>query len=197
MGITVCLRQPLGSPDQTGIRHSARESSRKVAHDNKADVVIRPMEPDEGDALGKVFYHAVRDGAARAYSEEQRAAWAYEAPSGPKWNARLSDQSTVVAEIDRRVVGFMTLHLKTGHLDLAFILAEAQGQGVSDALYIVLENQARTAGLKRMTSDASHLAKPFFLRHGWRILGSRIAERSGVTLQNWQMEKALVAGIAT
>ena len=85
----------------------------------------------------------------------------------------------------------MAADLATGYLDLAFVEKGAQGTGVAEAAYLVLENRARAARLSRLSSDASHLAKPFFARHGWACLGPQTVERDGVTLENWRMEKAL------
>ncbi len=177
-----------------GAQMAVGPRSANAGRKGPSDFTIRPMGDGESDVLGRVFYDAVRHGSARAYSKEQREAWAWTQPDDANWAARLGEQSTVVAEADGRAIGFMTLNLETGYLDLAFVLAEAQGTGVADALYLVLEGRARAAGLTRLTSDASHLAKPFFLRHGWVLLGTRSAERSGVALQNWQMEKQLERG---
>ncbi len=155
-------------------------------------VWVRSMVDGEEDLLGAVFFRSVHHGAARAYSEAQRDAWAPQAPSGAGWVARLAGQSVVVAECDGRVRGFMSVDLDMGHLDFAFVERDVQGQGVSDVLYAVIENRARASGLTRLTSDASLLARPFFERMGWRVLAAQSVERRGVTLQNWRMEKRLL-----
>ena len=110
-------------------------------------------------------------------------------PSGPDWEQHLTGQETVVAGVDGRPVGFMTLDLAKMHVDLLFVLPEMQGRGVADAMYLVLESRARLIGATCLTCDASHLAKPFLIRHGWDVVSSQTVERQGVTLENWRMEK--------
>ncbi len=171
---------PVAVGDSPGIFQPKRKS-----------VFVRDMQVGEADLLGAVFFRSVHHGAARAYSEAEREAWAPQAPVGEAWAARLSGQATVVAEVDGRVRGFMAMSLETGHLDLAYLEKGAQGCGAAEAMYLVLENRARSAGLRRIEAQASYLAKPFLKRLGWVILSGQTVEHRGVPLQNWRMEKAL------
>ncbi|MEL6958113.1 MAG: GNAT family N-acetyltransferase [Pseudomonadota bacterium] len=155
-------------------------------------MVVRERAPADTAALADVFFRAVRDGAAPAYSNAERAAWAPERPDEAAWAARLDGLVTLVDEdADGCVSGFMSLRMSDGYLDLAFVRPEARGTGVASRLYAVLENRARVAGLTRLWSHASHLAKPFLARQGWEVQTSNTIERRGVTLQNWMMEKRL------
>ncbi|MEM9971465.1 MAG: GNAT family N-acetyltransferase, partial [Pseudomonadota bacterium] len=129
-------------------------------HRPSRNSIVRTMAPGEADSLGAVFFRSVHHAAARAYSEVERNAWAPAAPSGDGWRARLEGQETVVAEVDGRLRGFMSLSLQPGYFDLAFVEKGVQGQGVSDALYLVLESRARAGRVARLHSDASHLARP-------------------------------------
>ena len=147
-------------------------------------------EADAGP-LAEVYYRAVHEGAAEAYSKEQRAAWAPSIPSAEAWRHRLEGLSTIVAEEGGQIVGFMSLNPHDGDLDLAFVLPEVRGTGVAKALYAVLEDQARTQGLDRLHTHASHVARPFFEGQGWTVLAENTVERQGVALTNWIMEKRL------
>ena len=155
------------------------------------DLVIRSYVPDDAPELAKVFHRAVHEGAATKYSLDERHAWSPDLPTGPKWHDRLAGAETVVAEMDRRPVGFMTLDVPRAYLDLAFVVPEVMGQGVAGAVYAVLEGRARVAGLTRMTTEASLLAEPFFERQGWRLVARQKVDRLGVQLSNAVMEKSL------
>ena len=85
----------------------------------------------------------------------------------------------------------MSLVVKSGHLDLAYVAPEVMGRGVADALYAVLETRARCAGPGCLTSDASEMARPFFERHGWQVIARQEIVRADVTLHNYRMEKTL------
>lgn len=153
-------------------------------------LTIRSYAPDDAIPLGRVYYRAVREGAARAYTAEQCAAWAPHAPASAVWRRRLAHGETLVAEQTGEPVGFMSL-LADGHLDLVYVMPEVMGRGVAPALYAMLENRARVAGLQRLTTEASELARAFFLRHGWQVIARQDLVRDGVTLHNYQMEKRL------
>lgn len=154
-------------------------------------MLYRRAQATDAGALADVFYRAVREGAREAYSEYQCAAWAPERPSDDAWRARLEGLDTVLAEGDGRVMGFMSLNPEDGDLDLAFVIPEARGQGISDALYVMLENRARTVGLPLLHTHASPMARSFFGRHGWQTDRANTVERRGVQLSNWIMHKSL------
>lgn len=151
---------------------------------------VRSYQPGDAEALGQVFYQSVRAGARHRYSEAQVQAWCPEAPCGEAWTARLEAVDTIVAMEGDERTGFMTLD-DTGYVDLAFVLPEAMGRGVSDALYAVLEGRARAAGTRSLSSQASLLAEPFFARHGWQVTKRQTVELRGVVLDNAWMEKRL------
>ena len=151
---------------------------------------VRSYRPGDADRLGAVFHEAVREGASARYDAAQVAAWSPAAPSGARWAERLASAETVVAEDGARILGFMTLN-PDGYLDLAFVVPEVMGQGVSDLLYAVLETRARGRGIGRITTQASLLAESFFARHGWTVTRRQEVEINGAVLKNAWMEKDL------
>ena len=151
----------------------------------------RAARPQDAGALAHVFFRAVREGAASAYTCEERAAWAPKEPEAEAWQARIAGLTTVVAEDQSGIVGFMSLNTDDGDLDLAFVLPEAKGTGVAKALYAMIENHARSRKIRRLHTRASHLARPFFERQGWTVQRENQVERQGVTLTNWIMDKTL------
>ena len=151
---------------------------------------VRSYHASDAPALGEVFHRAVREGASHRYNRAQVEAWAPHAPNGPKWETRLAEADTVVALEGETRVGFMNLD-ESGYLDLAFVLPEQMGQGVSDMLYAVLESRARARGVTRLSTQASLMAEPFFARQGWQVVRRQEVEINGVVLKNAWMEKIL------
>lgn len=156
------------------------------------DLTVRSYAEGDALALGEVFHRAVHEGAATRYSPEERAAWSPRPPASRAWEARLAEAETVVAERNGVAVGFMSLDMTRGYLDLAFVVPEAMGTGVAELLYAVLEGRARVAELARIETEASLLAEPFFARQGWRVVRRQTVERLGVQLSNAVMEKSLI-----
>jgi putative acetyltransferase len=130
---------------------------------------IRPYRPEDRAAAKRVYYRAVREGAAAFYSEAERAAWA---PSpNPDWSVpdKLLDQWCYVAEDEGgRMIGFLSMD-KTGYLDMAFVVPEVMGKGTAGALYDVVVAQARGARVARLTVRASHQSHRFLARRGWQV----------------------------
>ncbi len=153
-------------------------------------ISVRRYEARDAEQCFDVFYRAVHEGAKARYSPRQRQAWAPTDQPPEGWQARLGDVLTWVAEADGRVVGFMNLE-PDGHLDMAFVAPDWMGRGVADALWTTLLTEAQRLGLTRLTTEASHLARPFFLRHGWRVEAPEEVERHGVRLQRFRMFRPL------
>ena len=156
---------------------------------------VRSFEPGDAGPLAVVFHRAVREGARARYDTAQVKAWSPEVPSEAKWSERLAAADTVVAAEGDQRVGFMSLNAD-GYLDLAFVVPEVMGRGVSDALYAVLETRARVRRLKRLTTQASLMAEPFFARHGWTVTRRQDVEIRNTLLKNAWMEKALTRRVA-
>ena len=152
---------------------------------------VREARAQDAGALAAIFYRGVQIGAADRYSQAQRDVWAGAQPTADAWAARLDGLLTLVADAGEGPIGFMSLRLEDGYLDLAFVDPDRRGTGVTRDIYAVLENRARAAGLTQLTTHASHMAKPFFLREGWSVQSGNTIERAGITLENWIMEKAL------
>ncbi len=81
--------------------------------------------------------------------------------------------------------------LKGDLLDFAYVHPAFARKGVGDALYAVVEGRARSVGVTRLRTEASLVAEPFFVRHGWRVVQRQEVVRNGVALRNAVMEKAL------
>lgn len=151
------------------------------------DVRIRRFRDADAAATAQVFYDSVHHATQGFYDDAQRQAWAPRVPDLEPWLARIKAQTAIVAERNGAVIGLMTLR-DDGYLDLAYVVPDAVGQGIAKALYDAILADARKAGLARLTSEASHLARCFFERQGWRVIEEQSVARNGVALTNFRME---------
>lgn len=55
-----------------------------------------------------------------------------------------------------------------------------------------IEALAREAKIDRLTTEASHLIRGLYEKHGWTRVREQRIDRGGVTLTNFVMEKHLV-----
>lgn len=152
--------------------------------------MIRRYTQHDAEATFAVFYAAVRDGAKARYTARQRAAWAQSSVMPETWPDRLGAAVTFVAEDAGRITGFMSL-LESGHLDMAYVAPDQMGNGTATDLYDAIEHHARKSGLKRLTTEASHLAKPFFGKQDWQVEAAQTVIRNGIEIPNFRMVKTL------
>lgn len=152
---------------------------------------VRPYALQDCACCWRVFFDAVQTGAQDHYDQAQRDAWCASVPEPTDENcARLAEAATFVAQADSAIVGFMSLQ-KNGHLDMAFVAPDHMGRGVAAALYDSVLHSARAQGQTRLTTDASHLARRFFARKGWREIKAETVTRAGVSLMRFRMELQL------
>ncbi|MEL6465192.1 MAG: GNAT family N-acetyltransferase [Pseudomonadota bacterium] len=157
--------------------------------DQATEFHVREMIPGEADALGRIMFRAIHEGAS-AYTEAQRMAWCADPPAGADWAARLAPMQVRVAEAQGAPVGFMARD--GSYVDFTYVLPDWQGRGVVSALYARTEADAREAGFYRQWMHASLMAQPVFSAKGFAVLRHERVERFGEYLDRAEMEKVLI-----
>ena len=161
------------------------------------NVRLRPYDPQrkgEDAALYDIFFEAARTGARDHYTDAQRRAWVPHRNMPNGWAGKLAQMQTWVAEVENEVAGFMALREDSqsdGYIDLAFVRPRWMGRGVAQALYGIILERAHAGGLTRLTTHASHLARPFFARVGWRVDYPETVEKDGEALERFAMSLEL------
>ena len=153
---------------------------------------LRPWRPADTPALIAVFRTSVRLSA--VYPAAVRRAWAPDDIDAAAWQDRQRRHWTQVAVgADERPLGFVELAsaAPTGHIDMLFVAPAAQGRGIAGALLAAAEAAARAQGVRRLTTEASHAARPVFQRAGFHTLYPRTLWRAGQWLHNTAMAKDL------
>jgi putative acetyltransferase len=151
-------------------------------------IITRLYRPEDLDAAIAVFQCAVRGIASKDYDQQQILAWSQ--VDRQRWQQRLNDSKVWLAEIERRIVGIISLEA-VGHLDLLFTDAEYQRRGVATALYRTVEQWARENGVTSMVTEASITAKPFFIHQGFDVIAQQLVQVRGQAFINYQMQKVL------
>ena len=155
---------------------------------------LRLREAGMADASdqAEVFYHAVMEGASGHYSLGQREAWASVVPrEASVWQVRQVRCYTVVAEIDRRCVGFCELNRQEGRVEMLYVWPALQGKGIASRLIEQVVSEAERLGLDTLRMDASLMLAPRLLHRGWESLGEETVERSGEYLKRIRLRLAL------
>ena len=136
-------------------------------------MIVRKYKETDCRETAALFYETVHNVNRRDYSRRQCEAWAPEKRNLTAWNERFLRHFSFVADDD-------------GYLDRLFVHKDHQRRGAASALCRELEN---AASFVRITTHASITARPFFEKRGYRVLKEQQAERDGVLLTNYLMEK--------
>ncbi|WP_198929016.1 GNAT family N-acetyltransferase [Rhizobium sp. AC27/96] len=150
---------------------------------------IKAYLPDDARATIDIFLRAIRETASKDYSPEQIAAWA-KVDDAEVWAQYRASRPTWLAMNGPMPVGFTDLK-PDGCLDMMFVDPDHQGKGIASLLLATVENAARDQGLRRIFTEASLTARPFFERRGFVVLAAQQVQKRGQTLTNFRMEKML------
>jgi putative acetyltransferase len=153
-------------------------------------VTLRHATIEDCDAIRTLFRDTIRTVNVADYDAAQIAAWSKGWEIRPPWEARINYQYFLLAEIEGVLVGFCSLE-PDGHLDLLYVHAAHQGQGIAHILYHAIEAEAKALGLAGIYSEVSITARTFFERQGFTIVTPQTVHVRGVDIINYQMRKAL------
>lgn len=149
---------------------------------------IRRFRHADLDGIYAVFLAAVREGASRFYSAEDRQAWAPNDTPFPGWRDRLGDAIAFVAEDEGMICGFASM-TRDGHLDFLYVAPAQMGRGVAGQLYDALMAEPELARLPGYDVQASHFSRRFLLKRGWQDAPAATVERFGRALTVFHMRK--------
>ena len=158
-------------------------------------VALRPYLPADAKRCAEIFRISVEELAAEDYNEEQREAWASRADDEKAFSARLAEALTLLATIDGTIAGFASLK-GPDEIDMLFVDPEFARQGVGRTLVDALMKLASARGAKRITAEASDVAKPLFERLGFAAQQRNLARIGDQWLANTTMAKTLGASAA-
>ena len=155
-------------------------------------VSLRPYLPADAKRCAEIFHSSIEELAAEDYDAEQREAWAARADDEKAFGAKLAGELTLLALVDGAVAGFASLKGAT-EIDMLFVDPEFARQGVGRTLVDALTKLAQARGAKRLTAEASDVAKPLFERLGFAAQQRNLVRKGEQWLANTTMTKPLGA----
>lgn len=153
-------------------------------------MIIRDYKLSDTKEIMKLFYDTIHEINICDYTQEQVDAWAPESMDYEVWHKRLQAKLPYIAENNGEIVGFGELEAN-GHIDCFYCHSKYQKKGIGSKLLSHIENTAKLQRIKRLYTEASITAKPFFEKKGFSVVTEQQVERRGVWLKNYVMEKHL------
>ena len=151
-------------------------------------MIARRYKDGDLEPIVAVFTDTVRQVNVQHYSPDQIAAWAPRPPDLAHWRERFASLAIWVAESNGQVIGFCGLG-DGGHVDFLYTDYRFQRQRVASRLYQQVEAEVIRQGARRLFTEASITARPFFEKMGFKVLREQQVEFRGVMFQNYVMEK--------
>ncbi len=155
-------------------------------------VALRPYIPADAKRCAEIFRASIEELAAEDYDADQREAWSSRADDEEAFGARLAGALTLLAVIDGEIAGFASLK-GAEEIDMLFVDPEFARQGVGRTLVDALTRLAEARGAKRLTTEASDVAKPLFDRLGFTAQKRNLVRKGDQWLANTTMTKTLGA----
>ena len=154
-------------------------------------MTVRRFHSYDAAAVARVFREAVLITGAAAYTAEQLRVWARAADDEAALARRLAQGTTLVAEDNDGIVAGFGQREPAGHIAYLYCAPRFGRQGVASLLLRRLEATAAEAAVPQLTTEASHVARPFLTRHGFTEVRSERVTRGGVEFERFLMVKNL------
>jgi len=152
---------------------------------------IRQVSLSDMPALNELYQNTVLTVNRKDYTAEEVEDWASCGNDAAHWVELLEEQHYVVAENKKGViVGFASVN-DVGYMHTLFVHKDFQHQGIATSLYKYIEAYARGKGAKRITSEVSITAKPFFEKQGFQVDEEQKRKANQLYLINYKMSKQL------
>lgn len=129
---------------------------------------LRPFQATDTGALVKIYRDTVRRIGPDFYTAKQVEAWAVYPVDVEDFARRLSSGYTLVAEEDGRIQSFAQLD-PLDFISFIYTSADVVRRGIGTRLCDALEDHAFTKGATMIRTEASRIAKLFFLKRGYRV----------------------------
>jgi putative acetyltransferase len=153
------------------------------------DMNLREYTEADLAAIASLFTASVHELGAPHYDISQREAWAPIPPDLETWATRLAKLHTLLASEGSELAGFISYELN-GHIEFLYTGPVFERRGVASLLYQHVQNAL--SGIELFT-EASLIAKPFFLRQGFHVLEEQRVIRRGIAFRRFAMRKAVLA----
>lgn len=150
---------------------------------------IRRLAAQDIPEMRKLFRATVLTVNSKDYTKEEVEDWASCGDSVEHWKELLA-KNNYIGALDGQggIVGFSSMNAE-GYLHSMFVHKDWQGKGVATLLLSEVEKIARRYGVHKISVKVSVTARPFFEKHGYKVVKEQKAKANRLYLTNYVMEK--------
>lgn len=150
---------------------------------------IRRLAAQDIPEMRKLFRATVLTVNSKDYTKEEVEDWASCGDSVEHWKELLA-KNDYIGALDGQggIVGFSSMNAE-GYLHSMFVHKDWQGKGVATLLLSEVKKIARRYGVHKISVEVSVTARPFFEKHGYKVVKEQKAKANRLYLTNYVMEK--------
>ena len=150
---------------------------------------IRRLAAQDIPEMRKLFRATVLTVNSKDYTKEEVEDWASCGDTVEHWKELLA-KNNYIGALDGQggIVGFSSMNAE-GYLHSMFVHKDWQGKGVATLLLSEVEKIARRYGVHKISVEVSVTARPFFEKHGYKVVKEQKAKANRLYLTNYVMEK--------
>ncbi|MBP0020868.1 MAG: GNAT family N-acetyltransferase [Cyanobacteria bacterium SBLK] len=149
---------------------------------------IRQYELTDVEAIATVYRDAILEIGCNFYSPRQVKTWSSFAGNLETFREKLQQGLTLIAVEDEKIIAFGQLHPKD-RIAFLYTVKRYARRGYATLIYQKLEEEAIAQGVKYLRTEASRVAKFFFLKQGFEIIEPEIVVRQGTEFERFRMQK--------
>ncbi|GEM_PF-81605 len=155
----------------------------------KTDFTTRTAELSDASELRDLFRETVLTINKRDYSQAEVEDWASCGNDLSRIKEMIRTHYFIVAtNRQAQIVGFSSITTQ-GYLHSMFVHKDFQGKGIATMLLNEIEQHATATGIKRITSEVSLTARPFFEKRGYIVEKEQKRKANQLSLTNFWMAK--------
>lgn len=136
-------------------------------------MIIREAKVEDAQAIMALHERSVLGLCQGDYTLEQLQDWVGRGTL-EKYQYRLENHQTWVAELDGKTVGYVRWNPATNELCSIFIDPDYARRGIATKLMVIACEDAAAQGVGEMWLDASLNAVPFYKTLGWQFVENRV-----------------------
>lgn len=154
-------------------------------------ISLRIAEAADVPQLTELFRVTVLQHGPQYYTAQQTAAWAAAADDRDRFQQFILSVTTYLAVNESNILGFAGIG-SDGYVASAYIHHQYLGQGIGSALMARILDHAERDRLPRLYCEASKFSVGLFIKFGFRLYATEVAERHSVSFERYLMEKLMV-----
>lgn len=154
------------------------------------EIIVREYNKSDITGVIEVYRKSVKEIGPEQYNLEQVKVWSSYPDNADDFQNILIGGITYVAQCNSQLVSFGTLN-PIDHIAFIYTIKNYSKKGIANSIYYRLETQAIQHGVTEIHTEASTIARYFFLKVGFSVVEKEIVKRKKTEFERYKMIKRL------